>query len=381
MNTSLLISNRQTFFGAGSLQQLLPLLNAEPLATVLFCGRSFLNGPAWQRLQAGVEPLLCGIEVVSHEASPAEIDGWVARWRGKAQRMVAIGGGSVIDAAKAVAALSQHPLNTLRYLEKVGDTPVSGATLPLIAIPTTAGTGSEVTQNAVITDKAAIKVKASLRHANFVPQIAILDPHLLRGASDHVLACCGIDAFTHLFEAYLSAKGNAFSRQTAIAGMQAFIRGWSALNRDDASGDEAREQMMLASWLGGQSLSMAGLGVIHGIAGELGAIKDYHHGEVCGRLLLPFLSLLEQSENAQQVRLMQQLAALLFPQASPDAPARQLSEWLRTNAITPFWHSPPALSAAEVDWILARSNSKNSLVSYSREQQNRLLSEAYSISD
>lgn len=381
MNTSLLISNRQTFFGAGSLQQLLPLLNAEPLATVLFCARSFLNGPAWQRLQAGVEPLLCGIEVVSHEASPAEIDGWVARWRGKAQRVVAIGGGSVIDAAKAVAALTQHPLNTLRYLEKVGDTPVSGATLPLIAIPTTAGTGSEVTQNAVITDKAGINVKASLRHANFVPQIAILDPHLLRGASNHVLACCGIDAFTHLFEAYLSAKGNAFSRQTAIAGMQAFIRGWSALNRDDAAGDEAREQMMLASWLGGQSLSMAGLGVIHGIAGELGAIKDYHHGEVCGRLLLPFLSLLEQSENPQQVRLMQQLAALLFPQASPDAPARQLSEWLRNNAITPFWHSPPALSAAEVDWILARSNSKNSLVSYSRAQQHWLLSEAYSISD
>jgi len=114
MNTSLLISNRQTFFGAGSLQQLLPLLNAEALPTVLFCGRSFLNGPAWQQLQAGVEPLLCGIEVVSHEASPAEIDGWVARWRGKAQRVVAIGGGSVIDAAKAVAALSQHPLNTLR---------------------------------------------------------------------------------------------------------------------------------------------------------------------------------------------------------------------------------------------------------------------------
>ena len=380
MSTSQLISNRHTFFGAGSLQQLLPLLSNDALSTVLFCGRSFLNGPAWQRWQAELEPRLCGIEVVSHEASPAEIDTWVARWRHSAQRVVAIGGGSVIDAAKAVAALSQHPLNTLRYLEKVGDTPVTGATLPLIAIPTTAGTGSEVTQNAVITDKTDIHVKASLRHANFVPQVAILDPDLLHGAPDRVLACCAIDAFTHLFEAYLSARGNAFTRQTAINGMQAFIRGWPALNRDDATGESAREQMLLASWLGGQSLSMAGLGVIHGIAGELGAMKDYHHGEVCGRLLLPYLRLLEQSEHAQQEALMQQLVALLFPQAAPAIPARQLSEWIRTNAIVPFWQSPPPLSAAEVEWILARSNSKNSLVSYSRDQQYGMLHQAFSLS-
>ena len=376
MSTRQLITNRHTFFGRGSLQQLLPLLNDPVLPTLLFCGRSFLNGSAWQQLQPQLEPLLCGIEIVSHEASPDEVDAWVARWRDKAKRVVAIGGGSVLDAAKAVAALSQHPLNTLRYLEKVGDTAVTGATLPLIAIPTTAGTGSEVTQNAVITDKTQLNVKASLRHANFVPQIAILDPDLLRGASDHVLACCGIDAFTHLFEAYLSHSGNAFTRQTAISGMQAFMRGWAALNRDDEAGNEAREQMMIASWLGGQSLSMAGLGVIHGIAGELGAIKDYHHGEVCGRLLLPFLHLLDKSEHPQQIALMQQLGAALFP-LGERATARRLASWLTDNAIYPFWQSPPALNKQEIDWVLARSNSKNSLVTYSVEQQRWLLEQAY----
>ncbi|WP_338570252.1 iron-containing alcohol dehydrogenase [Erwinia billingiae] len=378
MTTSQMIPNRHTYFGRGSLRELLPLLQNDPQPTLLFCGRSFLQGAAWDALKAELEPLLLGHEIVSHEASPDEIDGWVSRWRGKVQRVVAIGGGSVLDAAKAFAALSQHPLNTLRYLEKVGDTPITGATLPLIAIPTTAGTGSEVTQNAVVTDKADIKVKASLRHANFVPDIAILDPDLLRGAPEHVLACCAIDAFTHLFEAYLSSKGNLFSRQTALSGMRAFISAWPHLNRKDEQGDRAREQMMLASWQGGLSLSMAGLGVIHGIAGELGAIKDYHHGEVCGRLLLPFLTLLNDSENEQQQELMADLAATLFPGFTLP-PARMLVHWLKDNAITPFWHDAQPLTAEEVSWILARSNSKNSIVSYSEEQQRFMLEQAYSV--
>lgn len=348
------------------------------MPTLLFCGRSLLRSESWQSLEPKIGPLLCGIEIVPHEASPDEIDLWVARWRGKIQRVVAIGGGSVLDAAKAVAALSQHPLNTLRYLEKVGDTPVSGATLPLIAVPTTAGTGSEVTQNAVITDKTDIKVKASLRHPNFVPEIAILDPDLLRGAPDNVLVCCAIDAFTHLFEAYLSAKGNALSRLTAISGMQTFLRGWPRLTDKGPVGDSAREQLLLASWLGGQSLSMVGLGVIHGIAGELGAMKTYHHGEVCGRLLLPFLMLLDKSEQPQQIRLMQELATALFSQASP-SPAQQLRSWLMDNACQPFWQTPRLLSESETAWILARANSKNSLISYTSEQQRWMLEQAYEI--
>ncbi|MFS7182719.1 Nramp family divalent metal transporter, partial [Serratia proteamaculans] len=204
MNPSLTIANRHIWFGHGSISQLIPLLTAEPQPTLLFSCRSFLNGAVFSSLADALTPLLLGTEIVSHEASPQEIDAWVARWRGKAQRVVAIGGGSVLDAAKAFAALVEHPLPTLRYMEKVGDTKISGATLPLIAIPTTAGTGSEVTQNAVITDTHFSKVKASLRHNNFVPHTAILDPQLLEGAPDKILAYCAIDAFTHLFEAYLS---------------------------------------------------------------------------------------------------------------------------------------------------------------------------------
>lgn len=377
-NLSELYSNQRTLFGRGSLDKLVPLLAVRPQPTLLFCGQSFLQGPAYARLKAGLNDHIIGYEIVSHEASPAEIDGWVARWRGHVDRVVAIGGGSVLDAAKAFSAMVQHPLPTARYLEKVGDTAVQPITLPLIAIPTTAGTGSEVTQNAVVTDQRDIQIKASLRHPVFVPEVAILDADLLKGAPDRVLATCGIDAFTHLFEAYLSGKGNLFTRQLALTGLRQFVQAWPALNREDAAGDAAREAMMMASWLGGVSLSSAGLGVIHGIAGELGAIKPFHHGEVCGRLLFPFLDLLSDSEQPLQRKLMAELHPQLFSETT-DSPAQFLKQWLQQQAITPFWQDGPSLSRAEVEWILARANSKNSLVNYSREQMQMMIAQAWEI--
>ncbi|KAF6686538.1 MULTISPECIES: iron-containing alcohol dehydrogenase [Pantoea] len=377
-NLSELYSNQRTLFGRGSLDKLVPLLAARSQPTLLFCGQSFLQGPAYARLKAGLNDHIIGYEIVSHEASPAEIDGWVARWRGHVDRVVAIGGGSVLDAAKAFSAMVQHPLPTARYLEKVGDTAVQPITLPLIAIPTTAGTGSEVTQNAVVTDQRDIQIKASLRHPVFVPEVAILDADLLKGAPDRVLATCGIDAFTHLFEAYLSGKGNLFTRQMALTGLRQFVQAWPALNREDAAGDAAREAMMMASWLGGVSLSSAGLGVIHGIAGELGAIKPFHHGEVCGRLLFPFLDLLSDSEQPLQRKLMAELHPQLFSETT-DSPAQFLKQWLQQQAITPFWQDGPSLSRAEVEWILAQANSKNSLVNYSREQMQMMIAQAWEI--
>lgn len=377
-NLSELYSNQRTLFGRGSLDKLVPLLAARPQPTLLFCGQSFLQGAAYARLKAGLNDHIIGYEIVSHEASPAEIDGWVARWRGHVDRVVAIGGGSVLDAAKAFSAMVQHPLPTARYLEKVGDTAVQPITLPLIAIPTTAGTGSEVTQNAVVTDQRDIQIKASLRHPVFVPEVAILDADLLKGAPDRVLATCGIDAFTHLFEAYLSGKGSLFTRQMALTGLRQFVQAWPALNREDAAGDAAREAMMMASWLGGVSLSSAGLGVIHGIAGELGAIKPFHHGEVCGRLLFPFLDLLSDSEQPLQRKLMAELHPQLFSETT-DSPAQFLKQWLQQQAITPFWQDGPSLSRAEVEWILARANSKNSLVNYSREQMQMMIAQAWQI--
>lgn len=374
MSVSHIIANRQTWFGRGSIQQLPPLLLADPQPTLLFSCRSFLNGPVYAGLREALAPLLIGTEIVSHEASPQEIDAWVARWRGQARRVVAIGGGSVLDAAKAFSALVEHPLPTLRYMEKVGDSKISGATLPLIAIPTTAGTGSEVTQNAVITDTQVSKVKASLRHNNFVPHTAILDPQLLTGAPDKVLAYCAIDAFTHLFEAYLSKTAGAMTRDMSLSGIRHFLTAWPALNRSDA----AREAIMQASYLGGLTLSAAGLGVIHGIAGEIGALRDYHHGQVCGRLLLPFLALLETSEQPQQRALMAELAARLYPhwQGSPES---YLTDFITRHAIAPFWQDDLPISGQELAVALEKSNSKNSWIDYAPAQRQRMIEEAFRV--
>ena len=374
MTTSLTIANRQTRFGHGSISQLIPLLTAEPQPTLLFSCRSFLNGAVYSSLADALTPLLLGTEIISHEASPQEIDAWVARWRGKVRRVVAIGGGSVLDAAKAFAALVEHPLPTLRYMEKIGDTKISGATLPLIAIPTTAGTGSEVTQNAVITDTQVSKVKASLRHNNFVPHTAILDPQLLQGSPDKVLAYCAIDAFTHLFEAYLSKTANTMTREMSLTGIRHFLQAWPALNRST----EALEAIMQASYLGGLTLSAAGLGVIHGIAGEIGALRDYHHGQVCGRLLLPFLELLAKSEQPQQRALMAELAARLFPEQH-DSPERYLIDFITRNAIASFWQDDLPISADELAVTLAKSNSKNSLIDYSAPQRQQMIEGAFRI--
>ncbi|HEY0208044.1 iron-containing alcohol dehydrogenase [Acerihabitans sp.] len=374
MTPSLMIANRQTWFGAGSISQLIPLLEADPRPTLLFSCRSFLGGPIYAALASRLAPLLAGIEIVAHEASPQDIDQWVARWRGKTRRVVAIGGGSVLDAAKAFAALVEHPLPTLRYMEKVGDSRLSGATLALIAIPTTAGTGSEATQNAVITDSQINKVKASLRHNNLVPQIAILDPRLLAGAPDPVLACCAIDAFTHLFESYLSKTASGLSREMSLTGMRLFLQAWPALN----GGEDAREAIMQASYLGGLTLSMAGLGVIHGIAGEVGALRDYHHGQVCGRLLLPFLELLANSDQPEQRARMAALAVRLFPE-SQDSPEQYLSAYITRNAIAPFWRDDLTLSGAELAVCLEKSNSKNSLLDYAPAQRRAMIGAAFRI--
>ncbi len=374
MSSSLMIANRQTWFGAGSISHLIPLLAAEPEPTLLFSCRSFLGGGVYAELAPALSPWLVGTEVVGHEASPEDVDRWVARWRGNVRRVVAIGGGSVLDAAKAFAALAEHPLPTLRYMEKVGDSRLSGSMLPLIAIPTTAGTGSEATQNAVITDTRIAKVKASLRHPNMVPQVAMLDPQLLAGAPDRVSAFCAIDAFTHLFESYLSKTASSLSREMSLTGMRLFLHAWPELNRSDG----AREAIMQASYLGGLTLSMAGLGVIHGIAGEIGALRAYHHGQVCGRLLLPFLALLAESGQPRQRTLMAELSERLFPQAQ-SGPERYLMDVITRHAVAPFWQDDLPLSHEELAIGLNKSNSKNAWLDYSPAQRRTLIEAAFRI--
>ncbi len=198
--------------------------------------------------------------------------------------VVAIGGGSVIDAGKALAAMLANPGEPLDYLEVVGrGNPLTKPAAPCIAIPTTAGTGSEVTRNAVLASPAH-RVKASLRSAGMLPRLAIVDPDLTLGLPPALTASTGLDALTQLIEPYVSARANAMTDLYCVEGIR---RAAAALPRAFASPQDraARADMAWASLLGGLALANAGLGAVHGFAAPLGGMFPAPHGAACAAVL------------------------------------------------------------------------------------------------
>jgi len=198
--------------------------------------------------------------------------------------VIAIGGGSAIDGGKAIAALATNPGDPLDYLEVVGKgQPIRVAPLPFIAIPTTAGTGSEVTRNAVL-GSPEHGVKASLRSAMMLAKVAIVDPELTRGLPPHLTASTGLDALTQLIEPFVSPRSNPLTDAFCRDGIP---RAAVHLPRAYADGNDAtaRENMSLASLLGGFALANAGLGVVHGFAAPIGGMFEAPHGAVCAALL------------------------------------------------------------------------------------------------
>jgi alcohol dehydrogenase class IV len=198
--------------------------------------------------------------------------------------VVAIGGGSAIDAGKAIAAAAANSGDLLDYLEVIGKgQPLENAPCPFIAVPTTAGTGSEVTRNAVL-GSPEHGVKVSLRSPLMLPRVAIIDPALTLGLAPAITASIGLDALTQLIEPYVSSRANPFTDSLCLDGIRHASESLLRAYRD--GGDmKARSGMAYASLLGGLALANAGLGVVHGFAAPIGGMFDAPHGAVCAALL------------------------------------------------------------------------------------------------
>lgn len=224
--------------------------------------------------------------IVRGEPAPAMVDEAVARcYRMGIDVVVGIGGGSVLDAAKAIAGLLLHGNSVMDHLEGVGrGVPYKGPSIPFIAIPTTGGTGSEATKNAVLGVRGTDGFKKSFRHEQLVPEIAVVDPLLHASCPSEVTASCGMDALTQLIESYVSIHANPFTDALALSGIQAVKQGLFQSWEGNAKGWTA---MAYAALLSGITLAHAGLGIVHGLASPLGALFPIPHGVACGTLLAP----------------------------------------------------------------------------------------------
>jgi alcohol dehydrogenase class IV len=198
--------------------------------------------------------------------------------------VISIGGGSVIDAGKGIAVIAANGGEPLEFLEVVGKgRTITVPPLPFIAVPTTAGTGSEVTRNAVL-GSPEHGVKASLRSPLILPRVAVVDPELTYGLPPAITACTGLDALTQLIEPYVSSRANPLVAAICVEGIR---RVAGALRRayHDGTDRDARRDMAMASLFGGLALTNAGLGVVHGFAAPLGGQWKAPHGALCAAVL------------------------------------------------------------------------------------------------
>lgn len=276
-------------FGEGSLQQLPGCIGQFGGKALLVSGsRSLLETPHWQWLQQALitRAITCENATVSGEPSPQLVDEVVERFFGQGiDVVVGIGGGSVLDAAKAIAGLLPRGNSVLDHLEDVGKgLPYSGSSLPFIAVPTTAGTGSEATKNAVLSVRGSDGYKKSFRHESLVAHTAIIDPLMLEGCPGELIAAQGMDAFTQLLESYVSLRANPLTDALAWSGLQAVSEGFMAAyaGGDSLEARNGRAAMAYAALVSGITLAQVGLGSVHGLAQPLGSLFPVPHGVACG---------------------------------------------------------------------------------------------------
>ncbi|WP_321325012.1 iron-containing alcohol dehydrogenase [Thiomicrorhabdus sp.] len=317
-------------FGWGIRHKLIDTLQQQSYAkVVLISGKTIAHPDEFgdQLFQVLKSTGLVKHFIISSEPSPDIVDEIVQQCDSDSNVVIGLGGGSVLDAAKAIAGLIPSQTSVMDYLEGVGaGKPFHVETCPFIAIPTTAGTGSETTKNAVLSRIG--EFKKSFRDNKLLAKEAWLDPELLVSCPQDVLYSTGMDAFTQLLESYTTLKPNPMTDALAWQGMTLFKGAFEDIN----STDKIRQQngysnLMLAASLSGTTLANAGLGAVHGLAGPIGAFFEAPHGIVCARLLAPITQqnieslAKENSEHAKQTLKKYQQVSQLF---NPDLTEKKL---------------------------------------------------------
>ena len=311
-------------FGHGVLEQVPTALAMWKITTALLVtGRDPARADAFVARLAAAGITTTPFPVAVEPTVELAREGVRAVREARAGAVLAFGGGSALDAGKAIAVLATNGGEPLDFLEVVGrGRPLAEAPLPFIAIPTTAGTGSEVTRNAVLAVPGA-GVKASLRSPSMLPRLAVVDPGLLAGLPRAVIASSGLDALSQVIEPFLSARANPLSDALAREGIR---RSAGALGRAYANGlgDDAtaRDDLAVASVCGGLCLANAGLGAVHGFAAPAGGMLGAPHGAICAALLPHVLAvnlraLRARAPEHRALPRFRELAALLT--ARPEA--------------------------------------------------------------
>jgi alcohol dehydrogenase len=361
-------------FGEGRVGEL-PALVAEYGSRVLLVtgGRSFTESPRARALEEALRGRGITWEqaTVTEEPSPALVDAVVGRWHGQGiDVVVAIGGGSVVDAAKAIAGLLPHGNSVLDHLEDVGKgLPYTGPSLPFIAVPTTAGTGSEATKNAVLSWRGPDGYKKSFRHDTLVAKVALIDPALLESCPPALIAAQGMDAFTQLLESFLSLRANPVTDALAWSGLEAFYQGFFAAWRG-GPGEEARQgraAMAYAALLSGVTLAQVGLGSVHGLAQPLGSLFPIPHGVACGTTVAAATAANLRALRARQpgsgaLARYGAVGRLLTGEALPEAEAcdalvATLEQWSERLALPRLGHY--GITAADLPRIVAASRNNS----------------------
>lgn len=270
-------------FGRGEAMQAVPALAALGKRVLLVTGAT-PERVAWLKEALETQAVAVTVFSVGKEPDVALVEAGVAMAQAaQVDAVISVGGGAVVDAGKAIAALTPAKRPMLDHLEVVGKgLPLEAKPLPFAALPTTAGTGAEVTKNAVIAVPDAQR-KVSLRDPRMLPVLAVVDPALTDHCPRGVTLASGLDAVTQVIEPYLSSKANPLTDAICL---DAIPKGLVAIRRIMAAEDpEARDALAWVSLCGGLALANSGLGVVHGLAGPLGGLSNAAHGAICGALL------------------------------------------------------------------------------------------------